>query len=166
MKPGNAAVDAMVRFDDDTLDHGVVDGTGRGAWAMAGTFRRLQSGYVRSYALSVLLGALIVDLRTPGGELGMSDFAWLTVGMLVPLVGAVSLMAMPEEGGVGGPPRLAAPDGRARRVGAHPRCIGVSGGAGLRQAMRRGYRRSETQDEDRGVRCLLRPRASTARPAR
>jgi NADH-quinone oxidoreductase subunit L len=27
---------------------------------MAGTFRKLQSGYVRSYALSVLLGALIV----------------------------------------------------------------------------------------------------------
>ena len=60
MRPGNTAVDSMVRFDDGTLDHGVVDGTGRAAMGMAGTFRKLQSGYVRSYALSVLLGALIV----------------------------------------------------------------------------------------------------------
>ncbi len=60
MRPGNAAVESMVRFDDGTLDHGVVDGTGRAAMGMAGTFRKLQSGYVRSYALSVLLGALIV----------------------------------------------------------------------------------------------------------
>ena len=60
MRPGNTAVDSMVRFDDGTLDHGVVDGTGRAAMGMAGTFRKLQTGYVRSYALSVLLGALIV----------------------------------------------------------------------------------------------------------
>ena len=60
MRPGNTAVESMVRFDDRTLDHGVVDGTGRAAMGMAGTFRKLQSGYVRSYALSVLLGALIV----------------------------------------------------------------------------------------------------------
>ena len=60
MRPGNAGVDAMVRFDDGLLDRGLVDGTGRSAMGMAGTFRRLQSGYVRSYALSLLLGAVIV----------------------------------------------------------------------------------------------------------
>ncbi len=60
MRPGNRAVDGMVHFDDRTLDHGVVDGTGRAAMGMAGTFRKVQSGYVRSYALSLLVGALVV----------------------------------------------------------------------------------------------------------
>jgi NADH-quinone oxidoreductase subunit L len=60
MRPGDAAVDSMIRFDDGLLDNGVVDGSGRAAMGMAGTFRRLQSGYVRSYALSLLLGAVVV----------------------------------------------------------------------------------------------------------
>jgi NADH-quinone oxidoreductase subunit L len=60
MRPGNTAVDAMVRFDDDGLDRGLVDGTGRVAMGMASGFRRAQNGYVRSYALSLFLGALVV----------------------------------------------------------------------------------------------------------
>jgi NADH-quinone oxidoreductase subunit L len=60
MRPGNTAVDAMVRFDDNGLDRGLVDGTGRVAMGMAGGFRRAQTGYVRSYALSLFLGALVV----------------------------------------------------------------------------------------------------------
>jgi len=59
MRPGNTMVEGLVTFDDTIVD-GVVDGTGSAAQGMSGTFRRLQNGYVRSYALSVMVGALIV----------------------------------------------------------------------------------------------------------
>ena len=39
---------------------GLVDGTGASALGMSGTFRRIQTSYVRSYALSLLLGAVLV----------------------------------------------------------------------------------------------------------
>ncbi len=61
MRPGNRFVDGLVTFDDTIVD-GVVDGTGSASLGMSGTFRRLQTGYVRSYALSVMAGALIVVL--------------------------------------------------------------------------------------------------------
>src|SRR4051794_1801388 len=59
MRPGDRFVNGMVTFDDDFVD-GVVDGTGEAAMGMSGTFRRVQTGYVRSYALSLFAGALIV----------------------------------------------------------------------------------------------------------
>jgi NADH-quinone oxidoreductase subunit L len=59
MRPGNNLVEGLVTFDDDYVD-GVVDGTGKAAMGMSGTFRRIQTGYVRSYALSVFAGALLV----------------------------------------------------------------------------------------------------------
>jgi NADH-quinone oxidoreductase subunit L len=61
MRPGDQLVGSLVDFDDHGVD-GVVNGTGSAALAMSGTFRRVQSGYVRSYALSVLAGALLVVL--------------------------------------------------------------------------------------------------------
>ena len=59
MRPGDRLVESLVTFDDAIVD-GTVDGTGGAALGMSGTFRRVQSGYVRNYALSVLAGALIV----------------------------------------------------------------------------------------------------------
>jgi NADH-quinone oxidoreductase subunit L len=59
MRPGNTFVESLARFDDTVVD-GAVDGTGRASLGMSGTFRRIQTGYVRSYALSLLLGAVIV----------------------------------------------------------------------------------------------------------
>ncbi len=59
MRPGNTMVESLARFDDDYVD-GLVDGTGSSAMGMSGTFRRVQTGYVRSYALSLLLGAVLV----------------------------------------------------------------------------------------------------------
>ena len=59
MRPGNTMVESMARFDDRFVD-GTVDGTGSAAMGMSGSFRRIQTGYVRSYALSVLLGAVLV----------------------------------------------------------------------------------------------------------
>ncbi len=59
MRPGDAAVRGMADFDDRFVD-GVVDGSGIAAAGMSGTFRRVQTGYVRSYALSLFAGALLV----------------------------------------------------------------------------------------------------------
>ncbi len=59
MRPGNTMVESMAGFDDKFVD-GTVDGTASAAMGMSGTFRRIQTGYVRSYALSVLIGAAIV----------------------------------------------------------------------------------------------------------
>ncbi len=61
MRPGDRLVDSLVTFDDRGVDR-VVDGSGSAAMGMSGTFRRIQTGYVRSYALSVLAGALLVVL--------------------------------------------------------------------------------------------------------
>ncbi len=59
MRPGDTLVESLVTFDDDVVD-GAVDGTGAAGVGMSATFRRLQTGYVRSYALSILLGALVL----------------------------------------------------------------------------------------------------------
>jgi NADH-quinone oxidoreductase subunit L len=61
MRPGDRFVTGLVAFDDTVVD-GVVDGTGSSFGAMSQTFRRVQTGFVRSYALSVLAGALLVVL--------------------------------------------------------------------------------------------------------
>ncbi|HET6563499.1 MAG TPA: NADH-quinone oxidoreductase subunit L [Marmoricola sp.] len=61
MRPGNTMVESLITFDDHGVD-GVVDGTGSAAMGMSGTFRKVQTGYVRSYALSLLSGALLVVL--------------------------------------------------------------------------------------------------------
>jgi NADH-quinone oxidoreductase subunit L len=61
MRPGDRFVTDLVGFDDHVVD-GVVNGTGGAFGGMSGTFRRVQTGFVRSYALSVLGGALLVVL--------------------------------------------------------------------------------------------------------
>jgi NADH-quinone oxidoreductase subunit L len=59
MRPGDQFVTGLVAFDDQALD-GLVSGTGGAFRGMSSTFRRVQTGFVRSYALSVLVGALVV----------------------------------------------------------------------------------------------------------
>jgi NADH-quinone oxidoreductase subunit L len=59
MRPGDRFVTGLVGFDDRGVD-GAVDGTGAAFAGMSARFRRLQTGYVRSYALSVLGGSLLV----------------------------------------------------------------------------------------------------------
>jgi NADH-quinone oxidoreductase subunit L len=61
MRPGNTMVESLVTFDDDVVD-GIVDGSGSASMGMSGAFAKIQTGYVRSYALSVLAGALLVVL--------------------------------------------------------------------------------------------------------
>ncbi len=61
MRPGDQFVTGLVAFDDHGID-GAVNGTGATFTGMSGRFRRLQNGFVRSYALSVLGGAVLVVL--------------------------------------------------------------------------------------------------------
>ncbi len=61
MRPGDRFVTGLVGFDDRGVD-GVVDGSAGAVAVLSQRFRRVQTGYVRSYALSVLGGALLVLL--------------------------------------------------------------------------------------------------------
>ena len=61
MRPGDQFTRGLLAFDDQVLD-GAVDGSVFGVGALSGRMRRLQTGFVRSYALSLLGGALLVVL--------------------------------------------------------------------------------------------------------
>ena len=66
--PGHLMADGMAVFDARGID-GAVNGLGRGTRALAQIGRRLQTGFVRSYALAVLLGTLLVSALFLGGTL-------------------------------------------------------------------------------------------------
>jgi NADH-quinone oxidoreductase subunit L len=59
MTPGNYLVRFLVWFDKIIID-GLVGGTAAGIGGMSGRLRRFQTGYVRTYALSMLGGAIFV----------------------------------------------------------------------------------------------------------
>jgi NADH-quinone oxidoreductase subunit L len=59
MRPGDQFVNGLVSFDDNGVDR-FATGTGGAFGGMSSTFRRVQTGFVRSYALSVLAGAVLV----------------------------------------------------------------------------------------------------------
>jgi NADH-quinone oxidoreductase subunit L len=61
MRPGDRLVNDLIRLDDNGID-GVVNGTGYAFAGISGQMRRMQTGFVRSYALSLLAGAVIVVL--------------------------------------------------------------------------------------------------------
>jgi NADH-quinone oxidoreductase subunit L len=61
MRPGDRFVNGLVAFDEHGVD-GAAEGTAAGFAGIAGGMRRLQNGYVRSYALSLLGGAALVVL--------------------------------------------------------------------------------------------------------
>jgi len=61
MRPGDRFVTGLGTFDGSGVD-GAVNGTAAAFAGMSGRMRRLQNGFVRSYALSVLAGAVIVVL--------------------------------------------------------------------------------------------------------
>jgi NADH-quinone oxidoreductase subunit L len=61
MRPGDTFVQGLVVFDDGLVD-GFVDGSGAATMGFSERLRRLQTGYVRTYALSVLVGAVVVLL--------------------------------------------------------------------------------------------------------
>ncbi|MGH3370658.1 MAG: NADH-quinone oxidoreductase subunit L, partial [Nocardioidaceae bacterium] len=59
MRPGDRFVGGLAGFDDRGVD-GTVNGTAATVAGLSGRLRRWQTGYVRSYALSLLAGALLV----------------------------------------------------------------------------------------------------------
>jgi NADH-quinone oxidoreductase subunit L len=60
-KPGTYLTRALVYFDNRGID-GLVNGMAAGVGGLSGRLRRGQTGFVRSYALSMLGGALLVAL--------------------------------------------------------------------------------------------------------
>jgi NADH-quinone oxidoreductase subunit L len=69
MRPGDQLVTGLTQFDRYGVD-GFVNGTGNAFSGMSNTFRRVQTGFVRSYALSVLVGAVLVVLALLAVNLG------------------------------------------------------------------------------------------------
>jgi NADH-quinone oxidoreductase subunit L len=59
MRPGDRFVAGLTDFDDHGVD-GFVNGTGTAFGGMSARLRRWQSGFVRSYALSLFSGAVLV----------------------------------------------------------------------------------------------------------
>lgn len=64
--PGRVLADAMAFFDRRVID-GAVNGAASGTAALATVGRRMQTGYVRSYALAVVLGTLIIAVLLYAG---------------------------------------------------------------------------------------------------
>ncbi len=68
MTPGLLMADGMADFDARGID-GFVNGLGRGTHKLAQVGRRVQTGFVRSYALAVLLGTLLIAVLFLGGTM-------------------------------------------------------------------------------------------------
>src|SRR6478735_11562693 len=69
VRPGAALVGGLVTFDRVGVD-GVVEGGSSAVGGLSTTMRRVQNGFVRSYALSLLGGALLVVLALLAVNLG------------------------------------------------------------------------------------------------
>ena len=69
MRPGRFIASISESFDRRGVD-GIVNGLARGTTGLAGAGRRLQTGFVRSYALAVLAGAVLVTAMLLGTGLG------------------------------------------------------------------------------------------------
>ncbi|CAN5912286.1 NADH-quinone oxidoreductase subunit L [soil metagenome] len=68
MLPGHLMADGMAAFDERGID-GFVNGLGRGTRGLAQIGRRVQTGFVRSYALAVLVGTLLISVLFLGNTL-------------------------------------------------------------------------------------------------
>ncbi|MDN5763383.1 MAG: NADH-quinone oxidoreductase subunit L [Microlunatus sp.] len=69
MRPGQQLTDGLTLLEDDGIDAGV-NGTGSVIAAISGQIRRLQNGFVRSYALTMVIGAVAVGAVIALGRLG------------------------------------------------------------------------------------------------
>jgi NADH-quinone oxidoreductase subunit L len=69
MRPGQQLTSQLVRLEDNGID-GTVNGTASAIGGMSTRLRRVQNGFVRSYALTMTLGAAIVGVVIVLGRLG------------------------------------------------------------------------------------------------
>ena len=58
--PGAALVGTMVETDREIVEAGLTGGTVTGLSGVSGVLRRAQNGFVRSYALTMLLGVVAI----------------------------------------------------------------------------------------------------------
>jgi NADH-quinone oxidoreductase subunit L len=69
MRPGEQLTSGLVRIEDEAID-GTVNSTAAAIGGMSSRLRRVQNGFVRSYALTMTLGAAIVGVVILLGRLG------------------------------------------------------------------------------------------------
>ena len=69
MRPGQQLTSQLVRLDDNGID-GTVNGAAAAIGGVSARLRRVQNGFVRSYALTMTLGAAIVGVVIVLGRLG------------------------------------------------------------------------------------------------
>ena len=69
MRPGQQLTDGLMRVEDDGID-GAVDGTATVIAGVSGRARRIQNGFVRTYALTMVIGAALVGVVLILGRLG------------------------------------------------------------------------------------------------
>jgi len=69
MRPGQQFTAGLVRLEDSGID-GAVNGTAAAIGGMSARLRRVQNGFVRSYALTMAVGAAIVGVVILLGRLG------------------------------------------------------------------------------------------------
>jgi NADH-quinone oxidoreductase subunit L len=69
MRPGLQLTDGLVRLENSGID-GAVNGTAAAIGQMSSRLRRVQNGFVRSYALTMTVGAAIVGVVILLGRLG------------------------------------------------------------------------------------------------
>ncbi len=85
----------LVWFDNKAVD-GFVNGSAAFVGGLSGRMRRYQTGYARSYALSMVGGAVLVLLALVSGEGLVTSFPWLTALGVVPLVGSIVVALLPK----------------------------------------------------------------------
>jgi NADH-quinone oxidoreductase subunit L len=69
MRPGQQLTAGLVRVEDDGID-GAVNGTATAIGGLSARLRRVQNGFVRSYAVTMTVGAAIVGVVILLGRLG------------------------------------------------------------------------------------------------
>ena len=69
MRPGQQLTESLVRVENSGID-GAVNGTATAIGGMSSRLRRVQNGFVRSYALTMTVGAAIVGVVILLGRLG------------------------------------------------------------------------------------------------
>jgi NADH-quinone oxidoreductase subunit L len=69
MRPGQRLTESLLRLEDNGID-GTVNGTAAAIGGLSSQLRRVQNGFVRTYALTMVAGAALVGAVLILGRLG------------------------------------------------------------------------------------------------
>ena len=95
MRPGQHLTRTLVWTDTKVVD-GAVNGTAAGIGGLSARMRRWQTGYVRSYALTMLLGVVVLGAILALGVVLMSTDYYLVALMALPILGGLLVAVLPE----------------------------------------------------------------------